>query len=79
MKAGLKLGGSAADEFFAEVAWRPLNSSGPIDVPPEEGRAMGFEGERFEAIFEAILAAMLLGELLYSVLVGEGSFADEPA
>jgi hypothetical protein len=70
MTMRLKSQGTAADEFFADVAWSPVNPNVQIDVIPERPLAWVDEGEGVEA--------MSLRELLYYVLLGDGRIADEP-
>ncbi len=74
MTMRLKSQDSAADEFFADVAWRPVNSNMQTDVIPERPLAWAGGGERDEAIS----LELSLGELLYYVLLGDGRVADEP-
>ena len=71
MQIGLKLRSAAADEFFMEVARRPVDSDMQIDVIPGRPAAWVYEGESVDTIW--------LGELLYYVLLGEGKIVDEPA
>lgn len=69
--------GFAADEFFVEIARRPVNSSAQPDVFPENALELGVGGGKVEGSERSF--AMSLGELLYYVLIHEGSTADEPA
>lgn len=75
MSMSVKLPGVAADEFIADVAWRPVNSNMQTDVVPERPLAWVGGGESTEAMS---LGELSLGELLYYVLVGDGRIVDEP-